>query len=137
MSLVFRLLRWAIAAALAFGVVTWVALEGNDVATLRTIDGENRPRETHVWVADAGDGSLWIEAATPDRPWLADIRHNPKVELDRVGASGRWRAVPVEGPEARETVRALLSAKYGWADWWVGLLQDTSQAVAVRLDPRP
>jgi hypothetical protein len=32
-------------------------------------------------------------------------------------------------------VRSLLREKYGWADRWVGLLQDTSQAVPVRLDP--
>jgi hypothetical protein len=29
----------------------------------------------------------------------------------------------------------LLAEKYGWADWWVGLLQDTSQSVAVKLEP--
>jgi hypothetical protein len=137
MPVLLRVLRWSIVAALAFGAITWVALEGGDVVTLRTRDEAGRWRATHVWTADAGDGSLWVEAATPERPWLADVRRDAAVELDRPASTTRWRATPVDGPEAHDRVRALLAEKYGWADAWVGLLQDTSGSVAVRLDPLP
>ena len=53
----------------------------------------------------------------------------------RAGATSRVRAEPVPGPEPHGHLRALLRAKYGLADWWVGLLQDTSRSVAVRIAP--
>lgn len=129
------MLRFVIAAVVAFLFVTYVALELNDVAVLHTRTETNSWRKTHVWVADAGGGSLWVEAATPDRPWLLELKRDSRVELEHDGATTKRRAVPVEDDGAREKVRALLREKYGWADRWVGLLQDTSQAVVVRLDP--
>lgn len=131
-----RLLRFALGAAVVLAAVTFAALEGGDVAVLRTQDAGGSWRETRVWWADAEAGALWIEAATPDRPWLLDMRRHPEVVLDRGAESRHWRATPVESDEARAAVRALLRDKYGWADAWVGLFQDTSQSVAVRLDPR-
>jgi hypothetical protein len=131
-----RVIRLVVLAVVAFLGVTYVALEGNDVATIHTLGDNNNWRATHVWVADAGDGSLWIEAATPDRPWLQDLRRTMNVEVDHGGTTRRWHAVVVDDPEAQTQVRALLHEKYGWADWWVGMLQDTSQSVPVRLDPR-
>jgi hypothetical protein len=59
----------------------------------------------------------------------------PEVELLRDGAPLRYRALPEPGPEGRERIRTLLRQKYGWADWWVGMLQDTSDSVLVRLEP--
>ena len=131
-----RVLRLLIAAAVAYALVTYVALELNDVARLRTKTDTNSWRETHVWVANGEGGTLWLEAATPTRAWLLDLQQRPDVELDHGGTTATWRAVPVDGPEAQALVRSLLREKYGWADRWVGLLQDTSQAVPVRLDPR-
>jgi len=131
-----RVIRLVVVAIVAFLGVTYVALEGNDVATIRTLGENNNWRETHVWIANAGNGSLWVEAARPDRPWLEDLRRTANVELIHEGATKRWHAVVVDDPEAQAHVRDLLHAKYGWADSWVGMLQDTSQSVPVRLDPR-
>lgn len=114
--------------------VTWYALEGHDVANLRTARADGAWRQTHVWVVEEGD-SLWIEAATPERAWLLDLQGNPLVEVERIGGVASYRASPAPGPAARDQLRAALRAKYGWADAWVGLFQDTSNAVAVRLDP--
>jgi len=130
-----RLLRLAIYTAIVLGAITYLALEGGDVGVLKTHEVPNSTTETHVWYAESG-GSLWIEAATPDRPWLGHIRRNSEVELELDGTETVWNAAPVEDDEARENVRALMREKYGWADWWVGLFQDTSEAVAIRLDPR-
>jgi len=129
-------LRLAVFAAVVFALVTYVALEGGDVAILRTHGTDRSFRDTHVWWVDGENGSLWLEAATPDRPWLLDVQHDAQVELTRGEDEDPLRAVPVEGDAARHDVRERMHEKYGWADSWVGLLQDTSTAVAVRLDPK-
>jgi hypothetical protein len=129
-----RALVALLAAVLLFGAVTWVALESNEVAVLRTRTPDGRFDQTRVWVADA-DGAALIEAATPERAWYQSLRMHPDVELLRDGEPLRYRALPEPGPEGRERIRTLLREKYGWADWWVTLLQDTSQSVLVRLEP--
>ncbi len=121
------------AVALA-GVVTWVALEGDDVARLSTRAADGGERATRVWVADA-EGAVWIEAANPERPFYRHLIANPLVVLERAGVPRAYRATTVPGREGHDRIRSLLRAKYGWADLWIGLFQDTSQSVAVRLEP--
>jgi hypothetical protein len=120
--------------ATGFGAVTWIALEGNEVAVLRTRAPDGRFEQTRVWVVDAG-GAAWIEAADPERGWYQSLRTHADVELLRGGEPLRYRATPEPGAEGRARLRALLRDKYGWADWWVGLLQDTSASVPIRLEP--
>ena len=128
------LLAVGISGLLLFGAVTLYALEGHEVAVLRTADGRGVPRETRVWIVDEGDHA-WIEAATPEREFLQDVLARPDAELTRRGTTSRVRAEPVPGEAPHGHLRALLRAKYGIADWWVGLLQDTSRSVAVRIVP--
>jgi len=125
-----------LAATLAalFAAGTWWALESGGVAVLETTDAAGGTRRTHVWVAEDGR-EVWIEAATPERRWLDDIRRAPGVVLHRDGGAARFTAVAVPGPGAAGRIRRMLRAKYGVRDRWVGLLQDTSRAVAVRLAP--
>jgi hypothetical protein len=123
----------AVGALLA--AVTLVALEGKEVVQLRTMTPDGGVRVTRTWIADA-DGASWLEAATPDRPFLHDVERRPDVEVVRGGSVLTLRAVPVPGDAGHRTIRGLLAAKYGWADTWIGLLTDTSRSVAVRLDPR-
>ena len=124
------------AAALAFGAITLVALEGKDVAVLHTRDDAGHPRQTRVWVAES-DGALWVEAATPEREFYRDLLVRPQVDVEHAGRAIRMVARPEPGAAGHERIRSLLHAKYGWADRWVALLQDTSRSVAVRLDPAP
>ena len=128
------LLALVTAGLLLFGAVTLYALEGHEVIVLRTAGDRGAPRETRVWIVDEGDHA-WIEAATPERDFYRDLLAHPEAELVRGGAISRVRAEPVPGPEPHGHLRALLRAKYGLADWWVGLLQDTSRSVAVRIAP--
>jgi hypothetical protein len=123
-----------LAAVALFGIVTWRALEGREVALLRTRTPAGGSEETRVWVADEA-GRIYLEAATPERGWYRSLHAHPEVELVRGGVVRRYRAVPEPGAEGHARIRALLRRKYGWADWWVGLLQDTSDSIAVRLDP--
>ena len=131
-------LAFALLAALVLGLAgaTWWALESGGVAVLETRRADGAPRRTHVWVAEE-EGELWLEAATPERAWLQDVQRSPEVVLTRGARAERFRAVPAPGERERARVRALLRRQYGLRDAWVGLVQDTSRAVAVRLAPLP
>lgn len=118
-----------------FSAITLLALEGGEVVQLRTIGPDGAVRSTRTWIADA-DRAMWVEAATPDRPFLLDVARRPEVELVRRGAVLALRAVPEPGEAGHRKIRELLRARYGWADGWIGLLTDTSRSVAVRLEPR-
>ncbi len=118
--------------ALAFGVVTWVALEGREVVVVRTRGADGRAHATRTWVADA-DGSTWIEAANPERPFLHDLTRAPELELERRGSMLRCEAAIMPNPEGHRHIRELLASRYGWADCWIGLIADTRRSVAVRL----
>lgn len=127
----------AVVLVLVLGVAALAAwaLESREVVVLRTFDADGRTRATRVWIAEDASGSRWIEAASPERPWLHDIAARPEVELERSGATERCRAVPVPGEESHRLVRRLLREKYGLRDVLVGFLADTSRSVGVRLDP--
>lgn len=133
--------RWAAIAALvvptiAVGAVTWLALEGNEVVVLRTRAADGTVRETRTWVAEE-NGALFIEAAHAERPFYRHLLADPMVEV--VAADGTVRACTatvVANPDGHRHIRRLLATKYGWADAWVGLLQDTAGSIEVRLDPR-
>lgn len=122
----------ALALALVFGAVTWVALEGQEVVVLRTFDETGGVHEAHTWVADE-DGYVWIESANTERPFYRRILAHPDIELERGGAVQRWRAEVVTSPDGHTRIRRLLAQKYGWADCWIGLLADTSDSRAIRL----
>lgn len=124
----------AAGAAALFGLVTLWALEGREVVVLRTHAPDRAVRETRAWIADA-DGSEWVEAANPERPFLLDLRRDPSIEVVRGGRVEERVATPIDGEDGHRRIRALLRERYGAADAWIGLLADTSRSVAVRLDP--
>lgn len=118
--------------AALFGVITLIALEGQEVVLVRTVDERGQVHDTRTWIADDPQG-IWIEAATPARPFAQHIARSADVEIVRGGAVRRYAASIVANPEGHERIRTLLAHKYGWADWWIGLLQDTSASVAIRV----
>lgn len=121
-------------ALVGFATLTGVALESGGVAVLETRTPGGAPRTTRVWVAEE-DGSLLVEAASAERPWYRDVLLDPVVSLAREGRVEAFRAVPEPGDAGHRRVREGLRARYGWRDAWVGLIQDTSQSIAVRLEP--
>jgi hypothetical protein len=121
---------------LLFGVVTLVALEGREVVVLRTRGADGAEHAIRTWIADADD-TTWVEAANPERPFLHDLARDPVLTLDRAGRARRCRASVAPNPEGHRRIRALLAAKYGWADCWIGLVADTRRSMAVRLDCDP
>lgn len=129
-----RFVAGAGALLVGFGVVTFAALESGGVARLETRAPDGTARRTRVWVAEA-EGVLWLEAATPEREWYRDVLLDPVVSLDRDGRAEAFRATPEPGEAARRRLRGWLRERYGWRDAFVGLLQDTSRSIAVRLEP--
>ena len=119
---------------LGFALVTLLALEAGGVAVLRTERPDHSVRETHVWWVEH-EGALWVEAATPERAWLAEALAAGVVDVERDGVREHMRVERASGADAHARVRALLREKYGLRDWWVGRLQDTSRSLAVLLRP--
>ena len=126
----------AIAILLAlFALITLAALEGREVVVVHTTDPDGAPRRTRTWIAD-DNGIAWIEAANPEREFYRSIVANAEIEVERHGVVRRYHAAPLANPEGHQLVRRLLAAKYGVADWWIGLIADTSRSLAIRLEPR-
>jgi hypothetical protein len=123
-----RWLGFTLAALLALGAATWVAGEQTEVAVLRTTDESGAVQETKLWVVDL-DGTAWVRAAGPERSWFGRVRRHPEVELVRHGVARPHRALEIEDPEMRARVDAAFRDKYGFTDWWYGLL--------LRRDPHP
>jgi hypothetical protein len=130
-----RLLLAAVVAVGSFAAITMIALEGREVVVLRTSDGAGATRETRAWIADE-DGHAWVESANPERPFFQHILARPEIEVVRGGEVLELRAVPLPPEVGHPLIRRMLAEKYGWADTWIGLIADTSQSTAVRLDPR-
>jgi hypothetical protein len=122
-------------AALLFGAITWFALEGRDVVVLRTRGPDGAVKETRTWIADE-NGVAFVESAHAERPFFQHLLANPEIDVVRGGTVVRYHAAPVPNPEGHAHIRRLLAEKYGWADRWVALLQDTSHSLEVRLEPR-
>jgi hypothetical protein len=120
-------------AALAFGIAVALAGDlGGEVVKITTYDAIRNPFTTKVWVVDEGP-TLWVRAGSPSAGWYERLVEYPGVSLERNGRVTRYRAIPVR--EATPGVNALMAAKYGWADWLIGLVRNRDNAMAVRLDP--
>lgn len=104
---------------------------GREVATLRTPRPDGSWQTTRLWIVDDGDAA-WLHSA--GEAWAQRFEGNPVVEVERKGATRRYRATPVPGPHPE--VHRLLHEKYGLADRWVRFLgPDDDTVLAVRLDP--
>ena len=124
----------AVVALIVLGVVllTWWALEWSSVAVLETQSADGTVRSTHVWYAEP-DGEIWIEAGTPENGWYVDVQEDPVVSFSTPERSSEYVAQIIPGHEAHLRIRDLLREKYGFRDWWIGVLFDTSQSVPVRM----
>lgn len=133
----------AVTSVTAFGAVTLLALEGQGVAVLHTTRPDGQVRRTRVWFVET-EGAWWVEAATTSRPFYRDLVANPQVALELPTPPAQGQPPPprsgsaelVPEPGGHRLVRELLARKYGWADAWVAMLQDTSASRAVRIVPR-
>jgi hypothetical protein len=133
MRLLARLLGLLLAlVVLVFGL-EMIAAESGEVVVLRTADDAGRVEETRLWVVEDG-GHAWLRSGSPASVWYGRLQRTPAVEVVRGDVPVSYTAVP--RVEDRDRINALMRAKYGWADAYIGLLFGRDDAVPVRLDPR-
>lgn len=90
-------------------------------------------RATRIWVVD-DDAGLLVRGSA-GKGWVADAVRAGTVELDRAGATRRYRVVERPGDDARRDVNARMRAKYGFADRAIGWLRDYDASTPLRLVP--
>ena len=116
--------------AMLFVIVTLIALEASDVVTVETKTSSAALRRTHVWFV-ATDTNLYLEAGNPQNPWVQDLSRLSTLHLSGAGLDGEYSFELYVNEHNK--IRNLMRAKYGWRDWWVDMLFDTSRSSAVRL----
>jgi hypothetical protein len=114
---------------------TYIAGEQTEVARLRTFDDSGSPYDTKMWVVDL-DGRAYVRVGRAGRGWGERLKAHPQVELIRESGTVPCTASLVTDETARRRIDEAFAAKYGWVDWWYGVVL-RSNAETVQLDPRP
>jgi hypothetical protein len=130
-----RLAGIVLSAFVLLGLGTYLAGERTEVVALRTYGADGAPQETKMWVVDY-QGAPYVRIGRPGRGWGERAKANPNVELVRAGATTTRRAVPVGEPETVHAVANAFADKYGWVDWWYGVVV-RKDPETLRLEPRP
>jgi len=125
-----RILLLLIAASAFFG---WKNLADSDSAVLH-IPPARQSRDTYVklWFVE-DDRDLWIRAEDRERLWLGLLEGSPEIELTRRGHTVRYRAEPMDTPDAQAYVDRLFLEKYGLLDRLRGSLLPRD-SVPIRLE---
>lgn len=129
-----RLVMIAVALLAGLLVVATRLIDEGEVVKLTTQDADGRQYVTELWIVDL-DESSYLRSGSPDAVWLARLRADPEIELQREGRDARYRAVPEEDAATLDRVNVAMSEKYGFADRLWGRISDRSDAVAIRLVP--
>jgi hypothetical protein len=87
-----------------------------------------------MWVVDV-DGRPFVRIGRPGRGWGERAKAHPDVELIRGDVTTPCTVAVVEDAALLRRVDDAFARKYGWVDWWYGVVV-RSHAVALRLDPR-
>ena len=119
---------------LALGGLSYVASESGEVVVLTTAGGDGGElQQRRIWVVDL-EGRQWLRSGSPDSEWLARLRLNPVVTVERAGTAAQYTAAAT--PAMQEPVNEAMAAKYGWADTVIGMMFGREDAVPVELIPR-
>lgn len=120
--------------AVGFAATTYVALELTEVATVETASSDRSgPRQTRVWYVQHGD-ALYLEAGHPDNPWVRDLEHMRRLTLSGEDIGGEYLFQQSSSAADHERIRKMMRGKYGWRDWWIGVVFDTSRSRLIKLE---
>jgi hypothetical protein len=108
-----------------------IASEQGEVVVLSTHDATGETRITRVWVVDL-EGQAWLRSGSPSSAWYQRLSQNPQVRIERGGAEFLARATPVL--DKQDAINELMSAKYGWADQFIGVMFGRDDAIPLRVD---
>lgn len=130
-----RLLAIVVSFFVLLALGTYLAGERTEVAVLTTHEADGAPHDTKMWIVDY-EGQAYVRIGRPGRGWGERLKADPKVELTRAGSGpSRRAAVIVTEPGTVDAVARAFSDKYGWVDWWYGVVVRKNPDT-VRLDPR-
>jgi hypothetical protein len=119
-----------LAVGLAWWAVQMVAAESGEVVIVTTVDSEGRPHDTRLWIVDH-DGVGWLRAGGDIAGWYQRLIETPAIVVER----GEEKVAYVAQPQLwqRETINGLMLEKYGWAEWYIGLVFNRDRSVPIRL----
>jgi len=123
-----------VAAVVGLVLLGATLLDEGEVVHLTTRNAKGAHYETSLWCVE-WDAALWLRAGSERAGWLARLRAQPEVQLERAGKQHHFTATPVFDEATRQGVNAALAAKYGAPDRWIGRLFDRAHAVPIRLEP--
>lgn len=129
-----RLLGIALSFFVLLALGTYLAGERTEVAVLTTHEADGTAHDTKMWIVDY-DGKQYVRIGRPGRGWGERLKAEPKVELGRGTDHSPRAAVIVTDPGVVDAVAHAFSDKYGWVDWWYGVVVRKNPDT-VRLDPR-
>jgi hypothetical protein len=110
---------------------------GGAEGVLRTTDEEGGVHETRLAVFEDEGGAIWVQSGHHFRGWYERVKRNSDVEFVRNGVANAYRAVPLETPEAKEHVRALIKEQVGVVGFYaIRTFLLFAEIMPVRLDPR-
>lgn len=103
---------------------------------LRTFDDAGKAYASRMIVIDDGD-TTWVQSGHHFRGGYHRLRANPDVELVRGGDVLRYRALPLDTPEARAHMKGLLIQRAGSFGYFaIRAVLLFAEVRPVRLDPR-
>ena len=113
-----------------------LAIDEGEVVHLRTVGSDGLEDEADLWIVEI-DGSPHLRANSETAGWLAELRPEPEVRLQR-DPDREWqayRAVVVDDPTSRERVEYEMRKKYGYVESLWDWVVDPSESIPIRLDP--
>ncbi len=132
---VLKVLAVMVGVVVVAGAGLMVASESQEVVVLHSTTASGETNETRLWVVDDGE-TAWLRSGGAKRPWLADVRGNPHVMLERGDTRMKYRAVEGDAV-ARSLVDTLMREKYGLVDAIILGLEGSPSTFPVRLEPSP
>jgi len=124
----------ALSGLFLLGLGTYLAGERTEVVVLRTHDEAGAPYDTKMWIADV-NGAPYLRIGRAGRSWGERLKTHPDVELIRAGATIPCTASLVTDDALHRAIDDAFALKYGWVDWWYGVVL-RRDAIPVRLDRR-
>jgi len=115
----------------AWWAIQMVAAESGEVVIVTTTDAEGRPHDTRLWVVDYS-GAAWLRAGADMAGWYQRLVAVPEIVVERNGQAQAYVAL-IQLWE-RDTINRLMVEKYGWAEWYIGLVFDREGSVPIRLE---
>ena len=126
-----RLFGILLVVGFAWWAIQMVAAESGEVVILTTTDAEGRPHDTRLWVVDYS-GAAWLRAGADMAGWYERLVAGPEIVVERNGQAQAYVAI-IQLWE-RDTINRLMVEKYGWAEWYIGLVFDRGGSIPIRLE---